>query len=127
MANPTNSSVPFPPYVHTCPDYWDVGGSSSSTSSSGSDVGGGGGGGDGVCIVPSCSSGLNIGSLCKSDGTYDLGDNNKHLQQNPVTGNMFINPKSTLSSNPVPFCSLFDWSSSYGINWDGVSNTNQCS
>ena len=119
-----NTSIPFPSYVHTCPDYWEVGGPSSSSSSSSAP--GGSGGGHSVCILPTCNSGLNLGSLCNSAGSYDFADSSKHLQQNPVSGKVFIDPKDTLSSNPVPFCSLFDWASTYGVNWDGVSNTNQC-
>ena len=136
MSNTTNSSVPFPPYLHTCPDYWGVMSSKSSSSSSSPDAAAAADagssssnsvtGGGHVCVLPACNSGLNVGSLCKSDGTYDFDDSNKHLQSDPASGNVFINPKDTLSSNPVPFCSLSDWASTYGVNWDGVSNTNQC-
>ena len=126
MSSNQHSAVPFPSYVHTCPDYWEVGGPSSSSSSAAGGGIGGSSGGSSVCILPSCNSGLNLGSLCNTSGTYDFADSSKHLQQDPVSGKVFVDPKDTLSSNPVPFCSLFDWASTYGVNWDGVSNTNQC-
>ena len=121
LAYPSNSraNVAFPPVLNACPDFWTV------KHLGGSGGGSGGGAGGAVCVLPACNSGNNLGTLCVN-GNYDLADPNKHLQQDPGSGKVFIDPNAALSSNPVPFCSLADWAGTFGVNWDGVTNNNQC-
>ena len=107
VSSGAGNQTPFPPFVNTCPDYWKVGP-------------------EGKCYLPAC--GTNTGKLCLSGSA--VGENDGKPVGSYVnmdfTG-LYIDTTTNLSTNPNQFCSLADWALLNGINWNGVSNTNQCS
>lgn len=112
LSYPNNSQVPFPPFQNACPDFWQLGK-------------------NGTCLVPSCDSGLNLGTLCAADKLHYKADSK--VQMDDSTGAAcgtpsvaYINPAASMSSNSIPSCSLKDWATTYGISWNGASNNNQC-
>jgi len=113
-----SSSIPFPPTSSICPDYWMI-----STDGSG-------------CIIPD-NSHPNIGSIYKyKDNTitpYGLPSTNV-LNKVPSSGDSsYIYNSNSLTKYPAwtgakksPICGQKSWANQYGINWDGISNYNNC-
>ena len=98
---------PFPPTQSTCPDYWDTNGT--------------------LCNVPPFGSEHpNMGSIRDSQGNLLLSTNNTsglNLMDNPISIDM---SDELWTSGGTALCSKKQWTNTYGIEWDGVSNYNGC-
>lgn len=98
------SSVPFPPVMSTCPDYWSVDGSN--------------------CLIPANGK-TNTGRIYDSYGMSTLTPSNTYgydYERNYINFNNSM--WGTMGKSTV--CQQKDWSGKYNIIWDGVSNFNNC-
>lgn len=106
----------FPPHQKPCPDYWEM------------DA-------DGKCIIPIATTLRNRGELITNDGvlaaaqardTVTPGVINKS-NTNPVTVIDFKHAGwKTVYGKKSDLCNKKYWADSLDIQWDGVTNTNQC-
>jgi len=97
MSYPTASEQIFPPSSNTCPDTWTF-----------SDISG--------CIIP--TNGVNAGVIT-INSTNTPG----------FTGGTGINfnDNEWTTAGTSTICAKKDWANKAGINWDGITNYNQCS
>jgi len=112
----------FPPYQKPCPDYWDVDSS-------------------GKCIYPIANTARNLGELVKeTDSTvanYDKkikanlatqtpGVTQYSSDSDPTVIDFSVDGWKTAFNKPSPLCNKKAWADYFNIEWDGVTNTNQC-
>ena len=105
----------FPPHQKPCPDYWEM------------DA-------DGKCIIPIATTLRNRGELSTSNG--DLAPSQSGSGVTPgVTNKSGDNPAvidfnhalwKTVYGKKSDLCNKKYWADSLSIQWDGVTNTNQC-
>lgn len=119
----------YPPYQNKCPDYWAI------TS-------------DGKCLLPPAATNRNRGTLGGTSGTAipafttdALANTPGAVQYVPVTAATPSTPAIPSTPASIDFsnagwkskfgkstelCNKKYWAETYGIQWDGVTNTNQC-
>jgi len=101
------TSQTFPPNAASCPDYWSV---------SKTDVS--------LCVVPNVGF-KNVGSIYDSKGGVTL---------KPTTTFGYDSSKKTIdftntawsNTGATTMCAQKQWANTYGVMWDGVSNSNSC-
>ena len=110
-----NPDVSFPPVINPCPDNWAVHGN--------------------TCIVPTSG---NIGNLNGNtinhrnfiQKTPGISNGNNQIPDfaNPIDGQTYVdfNNDGWKANGSIAICSQKDWTTQYGITWDGVSNTTSC-
>jgi len=101
----SKSKFVFPPVSNPCPDNWIVQGN--------------------VCLIPTGP----VGTMKISDSTNFINNTPgiENTSGNPLDGQTTINfGNSGWTSNGVSICKKQKWANTYGITWDGISNTNTC-
>lgn len=110
----------FPPNQKPCPDYWVMNA-------------------DGKCVFPLADTSRNRGSLGDSIDKYKLSTTAVAGTPGYTVGTVGANGAVTGSTidfsnagwktkygKPSELCNKKRWSEIYNIEWDGVTNTNQC-
>lgn len=97
MSYTKNNKLIYPPSYSTCPDYWENKA-------------------DNTCNIPS--------NINKPTGTYE----NTTSTPGFTTGNIDFKSGAwnTLYSSTKKECALKKWSNKYNVEWDGISNYNDC-
>lgn len=96
----------FPPIQSGCPDYWDQNGT--------------------ICDIPPYGTDHPNTGQIRDGGTLLLSSSNTpglDLTSNPVSIDM---ASGAWSSTKTSICGKKDWANTYGLEWDGVSNYNNC-
>jgi hypothetical protein len=112
LAN-NNKSVVFPPVANSCPDYWTV--SSDGTK----------------CIVP-LSSATNVGNIYVRDKlstvftTTTINSKAPYGTPGYSSGAINFSDAGWTANGKSTICQQKGWANNYGIQWDGVSNYNNC-
>ena len=105
MLSKYKNKVTYPPVANTCPDYWKI-----ST--------------DGLsCSLPT-SSAVNVGSIYNSDGSLAISSADTYGYDSTKNTINFTDGGWSTSKSAV--CAQKDWTGTYNIIWDGVSNYNSC-
>lgn len=104
MLTKYKNKVTYPPVATTCPDYWKVAS-------------------DGIsCAIPD-STAVNAGTLYKSDGTLAISSSTYGYD---ASKNAIDFTNGGWSTSKSALCEQKDWTGTYNIIWDGVSNYNSC-
>ena len=108
----SNSAKVYPPVANKCPDYWNI-------SSDGSG-----------CIIPYESTSKNYSLKLLNDVSSGIVPNNAFLVKWSSTDMSMIlldDPSmSSYNGATIQNCGKKNWANYYGIEWDGVSNYNNC-
>ena len=105
MLSKYKNKVTYPPVANTCPDYWKISA-------------------DGLsCSLPT-SSAVNVGSIYNSDGSLAISSADTYGYDSTKKTINFTDGGWSTSKSAV--CAQKDWTGTYNIIWDGVSNYNSC-
>jgi hypothetical protein len=108
----SNSAKIYPPVANTCPDYWNI-------SSDGSG-----------CIIPYDSTSKNYSSKLLNELSSGVVPNNAFtINWNNIDMSMIRLDDLSMGSYGgaiIKNCGKQNWANYYGIEWDGVSNYNNC-
>jgi hypothetical protein len=119
MSNKTSNVTPYPPSALTCPDYWDQ-----TTDSSGNSV----------CIIPpyaapgSSVMPANTGSIYGDNGKNNLSATGPSAVAgySGASGTINFSNSGWNNSGASATCAQKNWANKYGLQWDGISNYNNC-
>ena len=104
-----NGNSVFPSSQRNCPDYWVFDGS--------------------YCKIPENEGGINTGLLQYNNTTWSNADNS-HIPGITKGSSINFNDESWVSystqSGQSSICGLKSWANSNTIEWDGITNYNQC-
>ncbi len=107
MITKSKNKVVYPPVASTCPDYWKVAD-------------------DGVsCTIPTKSEN-NVGNIYSGDTLLLNSTNTPGYSSNGVSSTIDFTNAGWSSSSKSSTCSQKDWTGTYNIVWDGISNYNSC-
>jgi hypothetical protein len=98
----------YPPHSASCPDTWAVLPSDPSS-----------------CVIPACNA-INTGKLYDGSGTFIANSKSGTYGITSSTNSINFSDAGWTSGGLTSQCGQKAWANQMGIQWDGISNYNQC-